>query len=913
MDKEKKVYTVNINGKDYTSEEDKMLLRFLRDDLKIYSVKDGCSQGACGTCTLIIDGKAVKSCVQKLSKLAGKKVITIEGMSRREQEVYAYAFAKKGAVQCGFCTPGMLMSAKALIDSNPNPTLDDVKKSIKGNICRCTGYKKIEDAILFAAEILRGEKEVETNSFKNVGENMIKVDAIDKALGRAVYVDDMEIDGMLYASCVRSKYPRAKILDIDISKAEGHEGVVKVFTASDVPNNKVGHIQQDWDVLIAKGDYTRSAADAICMVVAKDQKSLEEGLKLVEITYEEETPIRDIYEAMQKDAAKVHESGNLCQSRHVTRGDAKKALEESAYTVTEVFKTPFSEHAFLEPEAALAMPYKKGVKVYSTDQGIYDTRAEIAHMFKGVLDPEQIVVQNMTIGGGFGGKEDVSVQHLCALAAYTLQKPVKMVFSRDESLAFHPKRHLMIGKFTLGCDKDGHFTALDCDIFFDTGAYASLCGPVLERACTHAVGPYTYQNTDIRGYGYYTNNPPAGAFRGFGVCQSNYAVETLISLLAEKVGISPWEIRYRNAIEPGKVLPNGQIADVSTALKETLLAVKDAYYENEGHVGIACAMKNSGVGVGLPDKGRAKFIVKDGIVEIYSAASDIGQGCSTIFTQIACDVTGLDAEKISYKFASSELAPDSGTTSGSRQTLISGEAVRGCASQLKEDLDKGLSLRDLEGKEYFYEFFDPTDRLINDKKNPKSHVAYGFATHLAVIDPETKLVKEVYAAHDSGKVVNPVAIDGQIEGGVTMSLGYTLTENYKLNDSKIAFKYGTLGLMKSQDVPDIHAITVEKGEYLDFALGSKGIGEISSIPTAPAVATAYYNTDGKLRLEMPLRETPYAKKIKDIKTETVEESNNRLRDITEKMLDLTNKRLADEGKKKDLKISKEEAVGDEKK
>lgn len=906
----KQTYTVNINGKDYTS-EDKTLLRFLRDDLHIHSVKDGCSQGACGTCTLIIDGKAVKACVQRLKKLEGKKIITIEGLSDNEQKVYSYAFARAGAVQCGFCTPGMIMCAKALIDSNPNPSIDDVKKAIKGNICRCTGYKKIEEAILLAAKILRGEEDIKEDPEKNVGENMIKVDAIDKALGKSVYVDDMEVEGMLYASAIRSKYPRAKIVKIDKSKAEELEGVVKVFTAEDVYNNKVGHIQQDWDVFIAEGDYARSAGDAICMVVAESKEALEEGKKLVEITYEEEEPVRDIWEAMQDDAPKVHSGGNLCQSRHITRGDLKKALENSAYTVTDVFKTPFSEHAFLEPEAALAEPYKDGVKVYSTDQGIYDTRAELAHMFKGVLEPEQIVIQNMTIGGGFGGKEDVSAQHLVALAAYQLKKPVKMVFSRDESLAFHPKRHLMIGKFTLGCDEEGMLTALDCDIFFDTGAYASLCGPVLERACTHAVGPYTYQNTDIRGYGYYTNNPPAGAFRGFGVCQSNFAVESLITLLAEKVGISPWEIRYKNAIVPGKVLPNGQIADRSTALRETLESVKDIFEENKDHVGIACAMKNSGVGVGLPDKGRAKFVVKDGKVEMYSAASDIGQGSATIFTQIACEVTGLGKDKVEYKFASSEFAPDSGTTSGSRQTLISGEAIRACAQALKDELDGGKSLEELEGWEYSYEFFDETDPLMNDKENPKSHVAYGFATHLAVIDPETKRLKEVYASHDSGKIVNPIAIEGQIEGGVTMSLGYTLTENYKLKDSKIAFKYGTLGLMKAADVPDIHAITVEKNEYLDFALGSKGIGEISSIPTAPAVATAYYKEDGKFRLEMPLRETPYAKKIKDIKDETVEESNKRLRELTEKMIDKVNKTLADEGKKDDLKLSKEEAAGDE--
>ena len=324
---------------------------------------------------------------------------------------------------------------------------------------------------------------------------------------------------------------------------------------------------------------------------------------------------------MAPDAPKIHSGGNLCQSRHVTRGDAAAALAASAYTVTKSFSTPFTEHAFLEPECAVAFPYKDGVKILSTDQGAYDTRKETAIMFG--WDPERVVVENQLVGGGFGGKEDVSVQHISALAAWIFKRPVKAKLSRQESINFHPKRHAMEGTFTLGCDENGIFTGLDCEIYFDTGAYASLCGPVLERACTHSVGPYCYQNTDIRGYGYYTNNPPAGAFRGFGVCQSEFALETIINLLAEKVGISPWEIRFRNAIEPGKVLPNGQIADCSTALKETLLAVKDVYEANRDHAGIACAMKNAGVGVGLPDKGRARLVIEDGVCVICCAASDI--------------------------------------------------------------------------------------------------------------------------------------------------------------------------------------------------------------------------------------------------------------------------------------------------
>ncbi|WP_191399627.1 selenium-dependent xanthine dehydrogenase [Flavonifractor sp. An306] len=855
-------YSFTVNGVLRTTQEDKPLLRYLREDLHLTSVKDGCSEGACGTCTIVVDGKAVRSCILTTKKAVGKTILTVEGLSYDEQEAFVYAFGSVGAVQCGFCIPGMVMAGKALIDQNPNPSEGEIKKAIRGNVCRCTGYKKIIEGISLAAAILRGDEKIdpalEGGDRYQVGDRAFRTDVREKVLGTGEYCDDVEMEGMVHGSAIRSQYPRARILNIDASEALAMPGVLAVLTADDVPHNKVGHLQQDWDVFIAKGAITRCVGDAICMVVAENEDILREAKKLVKIDYEPLEPVRTIQEAMAENAPLVHSKGNLCQQRHVTRGDAKTALANSKYVVTQRYQTPFTEHAFLEPECAVAFPYKDGVKVYTSDQGVYDTRKEISIMLG--WEPERIVVENKLVGGGFGGKEDVSVQHLAVLAALKVNRPVKVKLTRQESINFHPKRHYMEGTFTLGCDENGIFTGLDCEIYFDTGAYASLCGPVLERACTHSVGPYCYQNTDIRGFGYYTNNPPAGAFRGFGVCQSEFALESNINLLAEKVGISPWEIRYRNAIEPGKVLPNGQIADCSTALKETLLAVKDVYEANMDHAGIACAMKNSGVGVGLPDKGRAKVIIRDGKVELYSAASDIGQGCFTVFVQVMAQTLGLPKEKLKCMGANSELAPDSGTTSGSRQTLITGEAVRMVCEDVKKDLDAaGGDLTQLEGKEYFAEFFDPTDKLGADVPNPKSHIAYGFATHVVILDDEGK-VKEVWAAHDSGKVVNPISIQGQIEGGVLMGLGYALTEKFTLKDCVPQVKFGTLGLMRADQIPDIHAIYVEKEELLPFAYGAKGIGEIATIPTAPAVQGAYYARDHILRTSLPMEDTFYNKK-----------------------------------------------------
>lgn len=857
-------YSFVVNGVPCSTEEEKPLLRYLRDELRLTSVKDGCSEGACGTCTILVDGKAVKACVLSTKRAAGKEIVTVEGLSEAEREAFVYAFGAVGAVQCGFCIPGMVMAGKALLDQNPNPTEAEIKKAIRGNVCRCTGYKKIIEGIALAGAILRGEASVdpalEEGEDYGVGARAFRTDVRDKVLGRGEYCDDLYLDGMAHASAVRSQYPRARVLDIDASAALALPGVLAVLTADDVPHNKVGHLQQDWDVMIAKGDITRCVGDAVCLVVAENEAVLKQAKELVKVDYEPLEPVRTIQEARAADAPSLHPNGNLCQQRHVTRGDARAALAQSKYVVTQSYRTPFTEHAFLEPECAVAFPYKDGVKVYTSDQGVYDTRKEISIMLG--WEPERIVVENKLVGGGFGGKEDVSVQHLAVLAALRVNRPVKAKLTRQESINFHPKRHYMEGTFTLGCDENGIFTGLDCEIHFDTGAYASLCGPVLERACTHSVGPYCYQNTDIRGFGWYTNNPPAGAFRGFGVCQSEFALESNINLLAEKVGISPWEIRFRNAIEPGKALPNGQIADCSTALKETLLAVKDVYEQNAAHAGIACAMKNSGVGVGLPDKGRCKLAVRNGVVELYSAASDIGQGCATVFLQMLAETTGLPLEKLRNMGANSEVAPDSGTTSGSRQTLITGEAVRMAAAELRADLDgAGGDLSALEGLEYSAEFFDPTDKLGADKPNPKSHVAYGFATHVVILDGEGR-VKEVYAAHDSGKVVNPTSIQGQIEGGVLMGLGYALTEDFPLKDCVPQAKFGTLGLMRADQIPDIHAIFVEKEELLPFAYGAKGIGEIATIPTAPAVQGAYYARDHILRTSLPMQDTFYKKPAK---------------------------------------------------
>ncbi len=844
-----------VNGAPVTVEENRSLMSFLRDDLRLTSVKDGCSEGACGACTVLIDGRSSRACIWKTDRLEGKSVVTVEGLSDFEKRVYTYAFGEAGAVQCGFCTPGMVLSAKALLDVNRDPTEQDAAKAIRGNVCRCTGYVKIIRAIMLAAECFRTGVVLETDTEWTLGAPVHRVDVEEKVLGTGKYPNDIYLDGMIYGSAVRSAYPRARVLGIDASAALALPGVVGVFTAEDIPGrNKVGHLVKDWDTMIAVGDITHYLGDAICLVAAETPEILEQAKALVSVEYEPLEPVRSPEESAREGAPLVHRSGNLLAHKHIKRGDPDAAIARSKYVLTQKFSTPWTEHAFLEPECAVAYPEDGGVVILSSDQGAYDTQHETMGMLG--LPAEKIRVQNQLVGGGFGGKEDVTVQHHAALIAYLTGRPVKVRLTRNESILIHPKRHPMEMEFTLGCDENGIIQGVRAQVVSDTGAYASLGGPVLERACTHAAGPYNYQNFEIDGKAWYTNNPSAGAFRGFGVTQTCFCIESLLNRMAGLAGISTWEIRYRNAIRPGQELPNGQIADASTGLVETLEAVKP-YYDAGKYTGIACAMKNAGVGVGIPDTGRVRLVVEGGKLHILAGASCIGQGLGTVLVQMVCDRTGLRPGDIIYERSNTWSAPDSGTTSGSRQTLFAGEACRRACEGLSRALE-GASLEQLEGREFYGEYLGKTDPLGADVPNPVSHVAYGYATQLCELDDDGKLLR-IVAAHDVGRAVNPLSVEGQIEGGVVMSLGYALTEQYPLVDCRPTAKFGTLGLFRATEVPEIKPIIIEK-EGLDVACGAIGIGEITSIPTAPAVADAYYRYDGMFRTSLPLANTPYERK-----------------------------------------------------
>lgn len=850
------MFSLELNGSTFTSSEDMNLLDYLRDELQVTSLKNGCAEGVCGACMVLVDGKAMRACLLTLAKVSGKRVLTVEGISPREKEAYAWAFAEAGAVQCGFCTPGMIISAKALLDVNPQPGPAEVRKALRNNICRCSGYVKIEKAVLLAAGVLRGEAIPGSGPSSQVGFSYHRVDANSKALGAAQYVDDMHVPGMLYGAVLRSKYPRALIRAIDTAKAKAYPGVEALLTAQDIPGSRYeGYIFKDWPTLVAVGEETRYVGDALVILAARTKKAAREGLDRIEVEYEELKPVSSPAEALEEGAPRLHPQGNLLSRTYVRRGNPEEALAGSSYVVSKIYRTPSTEHAFLEPESALAVPEAQGgVTVYVATQSVHHDQHSIANILG--LPEDKVRVVSKYVGGGFGGKEDLSVQHHAALLAVAAQKPVKLTLSRQESLLVHPKRHAMELEITTGSDAAGRLTAMVAKITADTGAYASLGSAVLERACTHASGPYRIPNIEFTGLCVYTNNPPAGAFRGFGVTQSAFACETNLDLLARQVGISPWEIRYLNALEPGDAMATGQIADEGTAIKETLLAVRETYNSNP-YTGIACALKNSGIGVGLPDIGRVKLSVVKGKVLILTSAQCIGQGLATVLTQMVSTTTGLPEELLEVCPPDTALTPDSGASTASRQTLFTGEAARQAGLKLAASLKK-RTLDELLGQEFCGEYQGVTDPLSSTKPHPFNHVAYSYATHVVVLDSGGK-VQKVLAAHDVGKAINPLNIEGQIEGGIAMGLGFALREDFPLVNSVPKAKFGTLGLFRSTDMPEIQIAIIEKNPSA-LAYGAKGIGEIAAIPTAPAVASAYYRYDGKIRLQLPLEDTAYSKR-----------------------------------------------------
>jgi xanthine dehydrogenase molybdenum-binding subunit len=913
-------FTLNGQCVSASFEEGMSLLEVLRLSLGVTSPKDGCSQGFCGSCTVLVDGRPALACLKKPADVAGREVTTLEGLPEAQRQLLARAFVQEGAIQCGWCTPGIMVRAKSVLDRGKGRDRAAVAKALEAHLCRCTGYLRIVDAVETAAEAwpageLTGTVPRRADFFgeahglvrhegccgrheDGVGASVGRHRGIDHALGRKPYVADLGVEGMLHAAVVLAAHPRARVLAIDPAPALAMPGVTRVLTAADVPGERfVGLVVRDWPVFVAVGETTRCVGDVLALVVADSQPRARRAAAAVAVAYEVLEPITSPEQALAPGAPALHPSGNLLEVCAFARGDVGAALASSAHVVTARYRTQRIEHAFLEPEACLAVPRAPaadsrqptadstpaaprrvgtdvlggrgdcelsavscqqggwGVHVFTQGQGVHDDQAQIAAVLG--VPKERVLVELVSNGGAFGGKEDLSVQGQTALAAHLLGRPVRTVLTREQSILMHPKRHPLTMDYTVGCDAEGRLTGVRARMVGDTGAYASVGGKVLERAAGHSCGPYRVGAVDVEAQAVYTNNPPCGAMRGFGANQAAFAIEGIMDTLAEKVGIDRYEIRERNVLRPGDRFSTGQIMTASCGILETLQAVRDVF-RSAKTAGIACGIKNTGIGNGLADTGRVVIrVLPGGRLEVVTGFTEMGQGLFTILTQVVAHETGLDPA-IMQVVARSEPDALCGMTTASRATALATMAGRRAGEKLAADLAAG-PLESLVGREYRGEYVcDFTVAPGTKVDNPVTHMTFGYATQVVILGDDGR-IQRVVAAHDVGRAINPLHCAQQIEGAVHMGLGYALSEELPCTGGvPDSLRLKDLGILKSTQMPPVEVILVEVPDDVG-GYGSKGVGEIGLVPTAGAVASALHAFDGIRRTSLPMRDAPAAR------------------------------------------------------
>ncbi|MGC9358247.1 MAG: xanthine dehydrogenase family protein molybdopterin-binding subunit, partial [Anaerolineae bacterium] len=711
------------------------------------------------------------------------------------------------------------------------------------------------------------------------------------------YAADREREGMLHAAALHPAVPHALIKNLNVSAAEALDGVVAVLTAEDVPGkNRFGNIRRDQPVLC--DEVVRYTGDTLAIVVAESERIAREALSLIEVAYEELPRLTTPDESKAPDAPRLHPDGNVLCELELKRGDVARAIEEADVVIEDTYTTPFVEHAFLEPEACLAEPTPEGgVTVWTSQQNPFSDRAQIAEALG--LPPERVRVVLTTIGGAFGGREDLTLQLQAALAAVHTGRPVKMVLNREESLLVSVKRHASKVRYLTAADSEGYLKAVRVRVTLDTGAYASVGQIVAMRALTHAFGPYVVDNVDVEVEAVHTNNPVGGAFRGFGSPQVAFAAESQMDRVAEALGMDPLEFRLRNAVDAGAVLGTGQVLEHSVGLKETLLKAAEAagWKEHRGTgIGVACCFKNVGLGHGS-ERDKAGAIVEldaSGHIFVRTGAAEVGQGLCTVCAQIAADGLGARYQDISVQFGDTAETPDGGVTSASRQTFTTGNACLMAARDLRHTLLSRASellevpVADLDTKnsrvfcrqdpsksisfgavaETFPDgrikeeaLYYPPDThplgMRDEVEHYRTHHAYGYGTQIAFVQVNEKTgrvtVKKIISASDVGHALFPKGVIGQSVGATVMGMGFGMSEEFKVEDAIPQTRtLGACRVPRITDVPEIETIIVEDPEIFG-PFDAKGTGELTLIPVAPAIANAIYDAVGVRITDLPLK------------------------------------------------------------
>lgn len=908
--------SLTVNEKTYSVPEQpgEMLADLLRERLRLTGTKIACNESECGACTVLVDGQPVLSCSYPAAKARGRQVVTVEGIaaccdpstlhSSTGLHPLQEAFIQYGAVQCGFCIPGQLMTAYALLQHNPDPSDEDIRHALKDTLCRCAGYPSIIGAVKAAAKTLRTGQPVEppqvvlsSRPGRVVGTARPRPDALAKVTGAAQFTDDLQFPGMLHARVKRAMVPAAVVRSLDVSQARALPGVVAVLTAEYIPGEHLhGLVIFDWPSLVGVGEHVRYVGDAVAIVAAETRQIATQALELIEVAFDPLPVITNPVQARQPESRPIHPAGNLLKHIQVRKGNMQQGFAGADLVLEHTFHTPAHDHAFMEPECAIARPVPDGrMEIYVGSQIPYQDRSQVARAL-GWAD-ERVRIIGQLVGGGFGGKEDIAGQIHAALLANATGRPVKLLYDRHESLVAHPKRHATQIRVRLGARSDGRLTAVETELYGDTGAYASLGEKVMTRATTHSSGPYAVEHVQADCYAMYTNNPPAGAFRGFGVMQSAFAVESMMDMLAERLGIDPVELRRKNALRVGSITNTGQALRESVGLEECIEKVNAEMRRRGGaepfkarevpgkpHLkrawGFAVGYKNTGLGGGAPDKAGAEVeLYADGHIEVRSASAELGQGLPAVLQLIAAEELEQSPERVRVLLSDTDLTPDGGPTTASRQTYVTGNAVRHAARALRQALVSDLSERyDVPPERVrFIEGLAQVDgqaiplsqaagQMIAEGRRPMAgytywapgtqplgaggdmHFAYSFAAQAAEVEVDTRTgevrVLQVLVANDVGFAVNPLGLQGQIEGGVVMGIGHTLTEEFIVeNGQVITDRLARYRIPSIAWTPEITYFIVEH-PTADGPFGAKGVGEIVLIPTPPAITNAIYNATG---------------------------------------------------------------------
>lgn len=932
---------LNLNGKPIRIDPQpgEMLVDLLREQLDLTGTKVGCNEAECGSCTVVVDGEAVLACAYPAARAAGRNVITIEGLSQLVQtpnEVLEQdesvqkrlhpvqeAFIKHGAVQCGFCIPGQIMTAYALLEHDPDPNDEVIRHALKDTLCRCAGYPSILKAVKASVERIRTGKPIGNAEFQSaspldvIGNSYIRPDALDKVIGRTKFTDDLKFEDMLHARVKRAGVPHAIVKRLDIEKARQLPGVLAVLTAEDIPGEKNhGLVIYDWPVLVGVGERVRTIGDALAIVAAESRPIATQALDLIEVEFEDLPVISDPLQALDESSPAIHPDGNLLKHIKVRKGDVALGFVEAELVFEHVFHTGIYEHAFIEPECSIARLTPEGrMEIYVGSQIPYADRNQIARVLG--WPEEKVRVIGMMIGGGFGGKEDIAGQIHAALLTERTGQPVKLLFDRHESLLVHPKRHATQIRIKMGAKRDGRLTAVESELYGDTGSYASLGEKVMTRATTHSSGPYQMPHAKADCYAMYTNNPPAGAFRGFGVTQSCFAVESMMDMMAERLEVDPIEIRRINALSLGSTTNTGQELKESVGLLECIQQVqselesrsdgdpfKPRSSPDADHLrrawGFAVAYKNTGLGGGAPDKSAAEVeLCSDGILEVRTSSAEIGQGLVTVLQLIVAQEFTTSPGYVRVLLSDTDLTPDGGPTTASRQTYVSGNAARMAAQVLHQAISSTLAekhdcppqevhfeegLVRLNGNSLpmeevyremkeegrspraLYEYWAPSTGPLGDGGD--MHFAYSFAAQAAEVEVNTNTgeveVLNVIVANDVGKALNPLGLQGQVEGGVVMGLGNALTEHFIVDKGRVVTdRLARYRMPSIVQTPQIHSIVVEHPTQ-DGPYGAKGVGELSSIPTTPAITNAIYNAVGVRFDKLPVDQEEIIRQLNQI-------------------------------------------------